>query len=43
MNNKIKELAEQCTNTEESPFGMDVVVFDKEQFANLIIQECIKR
>lgn len=41
MNEIIEEFAEQCTKIEENPFGMDVVVFDKEMFAELILKEAI--
>ena len=41
MNERIKELARQCTY--EYSIGIDspVAGFDKEKFAELIIQECI--
>lgn len=41
MNDLIKKFAEQCTKIEENPFGMDVVVFDKEKFDELIIRESL--
>lgn len=40
MNCKFEIFAEQCTSLEENPFGMDIVVFDKEKFAELIVKEC---
>ena len=36
MNERIKELAEQCTSYNNS----DGWLFDKEKFAELIVQEC---
>lgn len=36
MNERIKELAEQCTSYNDS----DGWIFDKEKFAELIILEC---
>lgn len=45
MNDRLKELAEQATNTlinQSSTYGVEVLYnFDKEKFAELIIQECI--
>ena len=42
MNERIKELAEQATNIEYGvDNGFDRVTFDKEKFAELIVQECI--
>ena len=40
MNEKIKELAEQATRNVESGNSYHSMVFDKEKFAELIIQEC---
>jgi hypothetical protein len=42
MNQRIKELAEQATTIEYGvDNGFDRVTFDKEKFAELIIEECI--
>jgi hypothetical protein len=42
MNERIKELAEQATTIEYGvDNGFDRVTFDKEKFAELIIEECI--
>jgi hypothetical protein len=45
MNDIIKKLEKQATNTiinQSSTYGVEVVYnFDKEKFAELIIQECI--
>lgn len=39
MNERIKELADQCTeNVDDGGYGYDV--FDKKKFAELIVQEC---
>ena len=46
MNERIKELAEQCTHTiTDYELGIDSseIVFDKEKFAELIVQECIEQ
>ena len=41
MNERIKELAEQATTIEYgADHGFDRVTFDKEKFAELIVQEC---
>ncbi len=41
MNDRIKKLAEQATTTEYGvDNGFDRVTFDKEKFAQLIVQEC---
>lgn len=41
MNERIKELIEQATTTEYGvDNGFDRVTFDKEKFAELIVQEC---
>jgi hypothetical protein len=37
MNERIRELAEQCTSYNNS----DGWLFDKEKFAELIVQECV--
>ena len=46
MNERIKELAEQATSIVESPpnregWTSSYAYFDKEKFAELIVQECI--
>ena len=41
MNEKIRELAEQATRNVESGNSYHSMVFDKEKFAELIVQECI--
>jgi hypothetical protein len=41
MNEKIKQLAEQATRNVESANSYHSLVFDKEKFAELIIQECV--
>ena len=42
MNERIKELALQATTIEYGvDNGFDRVTFDKEKFAELIVQECI--
>jgi hypothetical protein len=40
MNERIKELAEQCTSWSEGSTWTSREVFDKEKFAELIVQEC---
>ena len=42
MNDRIKELAIECTDYVTGSLDGDHEVFDKERFARLIIQECIK-
>ena len=42
MNERIKELAEQCTVQEFSDCTGGFETFDKEKFAELIVFECIK-
>jgi len=42
MNERIKELAEQCTSWSEGSTWTSREVFDKEKFAELIIRECIE-
>ena len=43
MNKRIKKLAEQATTTEYGvDNGFDRVTFDKEKFAELIIEECAR-
>jgi hypothetical protein len=41
MNERIKELAEQCTSWSEGSTWTSREVFDKEKFAELIVKECI--
>jgi hypothetical protein len=42
MNKRIKQLAEQSTTREYGvDNGFDRVTFDKEKFAELIVQECM--
>jgi len=42
MNPRIQKLAEQATTTEYGvDNGFDRVTFDKEKFAQLIVQECL--
>ena len=43
MNERIRELAEQATIIKMDPFGEYVleIDFDKEKFAELIVQECL--
>lgn len=41
MNERIKELIEQATMIEHGvDNGFDMVIFDKEKFAELIVKEC---
>ncbi len=40
MNERIKELAEQCTSWSEGSTWTSREVFDKEKFAELIVREC---
>jgi hypothetical protein len=40
MNQRIQELAEQCTITEFSDCSGGFEIFDKEKFAQLIVAEC---
>jgi hypothetical protein len=42
MNERIKELAEQCTDYVYGEGG-SYEMFDKEKFAELIIQECMEQ
>jgi hypothetical protein len=43
MNERIKELAEQCTSWSEGSTWTSREVFDKEKFAELIVGECIRK
>jgi len=40
MNERIKELVKQATTIEEHKWGVSYDNFDKEKFAELIVQEC---
>ena len=40
MNERLKELAEQATRNVESTNSYHNTVFDKEKFAELIVQDC---
>ena len=40
MNERIKELAEQATVYHNGGLGTEIESFDKEKFAELIVQEC---
>jgi hypothetical protein len=40
MNERIKELIKQATTIEEHKWGVSYDKFDKEKFAELIVQEC---
>jgi hypothetical protein len=42
MNERIRELAEQCTSWSEGSTWTSHEEFDKEKFAELIVQECIQ-
>ena len=43
MNERIRELAEQCTYRYESSNGSgEYETFDKEKFAQLIVKECMR-
>ena len=41
MNERIKELIKQATTVEEHKWGISYDNFDKEKFAELIVQECV--
>jgi hypothetical protein len=41
MNERIRELIEQATTIEEHGWGASYENFDREKFAELIVQECI--
>lgn len=40
MNKQIQELIKQCTTYYNGGLGTEIEVFDKEKFAQLMIQEC---
>jgi hypothetical protein len=42
MNERIKELAEQCYEDFQTLTSSKYLVFNKEKFAELIVQECAK-
>jgi len=42
MNERIKELAEQCETTYIDRDGRRYAEFDKEKFAELIVRECVE-
>lgn len=41
MNERIRELAKQCTSWSEGSTWTSREVFDKEKFAELIVRECV--
>jgi hypothetical protein len=41
MRKRIRELVEQSTTYSYGGLGTEIEVFDKEKFAELIVQECI--
>jgi hypothetical protein len=41
MNERIQELAEQCYEHDQSWTGVGQRIFNKEKFADMIVQECI--
>jgi len=41
MNDRIKQLAEQCYEHDQSWTGVGQRIFNKEKFAELIVRECI--
>ena len=41
MNERIKELAEQCYEHDQSWTGVGQRIFNKEKFAELIVAECL--
>ncbi len=43
MNERIRLLAEQATVYHNGGLGTEIESFDKEKFAELIVQECIKQ
>lgn len=42
MNKQIQELVEQCTTYYNGGLGTEIELFDKEKFAELIVQACAK-
>jgi hypothetical protein len=43
MNERIRQLAEQCTSWSEGSTWTSHEEFDKEKFAELIVQECAEQ
>lgn len=43
MNERIRELAKQCTSWSEGSTWTSREIFDKEKFAELIIRKCISQ
>jgi hypothetical protein len=41
MNERIKELAEQCYEHDQSWTGVGQRIFNKEKFAELIVKDCL--
>ena len=41
MNKRIKELAEQCYEHDQSWTGVGQRIFNKEKFAELIVRDCM--
>lgn len=41
MNKRIKELSERCTSSFVNEYGEWEDDFDKEKFAELLVQECV--
>ena len=42
MNERIKQLAEQCYEHDQSWTGVGQRIFNKEKFAELIVRECME-
>ena len=42
MNERIRQLAEQCYEHDQSWTGVGQRIFNKEKFAELIVAECLK-
>jgi hypothetical protein len=42
MNQRIRQLAEQCYEHDQSWTGVGQRIFNKEKFAELIVAECLK-
>jgi hypothetical protein len=43
MNERIKQLAEQCYEHDQSWTGVGQRIFNKEKFAELIVTECLRQ
>ena len=41
MNERIRELAEQASVIRKTFHGVERITFDKQKFAELIVQECV--